>query len=67
MALTGLARGGFGLIRAIPTRRAQRAYARAGFTLEGRLRMHDHCAPLDRNFDTLLYGILRAEWAAGRG
>jgi len=46
--------------------RAQRVYAQAGFTLEGRLRLHDHCPPLQRNFDTLLYGIMRGEWQAGR-
>lgn len=42
--------------------RAQKVYARAGFTLEGRLRQHDYCPPLGRNVDTLLYGMLRAEW-----
>jgi RimJ/RimL family protein N-acetyltransferase len=26
------------------------------------LRQHDYCPPLGRNVDTLLYGMLRAEW-----
>lgn len=46
--------------------RAQRVYAKAGFTLEGRLRQHDYCPPLGKVVDTLLYGILRAEWQATR-
>lgn len=42
--------------------RAQRAYQRAGFTLEARLRNHQHLAVLGRNIDTLFYGMLRVEW-----
>ena len=41
--------------------RAQKVYGQVGFTLEGRLRLHDYCPPLERNFDTLLYGLLRRE------
>lgn len=44
--------------------RAQRVYARAGFTLEGRLRSHDHKPMLGRSVDQLLYGMMRDEWAA---
>jgi hypothetical protein len=44
--------------------RAQKAYVRAGFTLEARLRSHDHVPFLGRVIDTLLYGMLRAEWQA---
>ena len=43
--------------------RAQRVYARAGFVLEGRLRQHDHVPRIGRVVDTLLYGMLRDEWA----
>ena len=46
--------------------RAQRVYAQAGFTLEGRLRQHDYCPALQKVFDTLLYGMLRREWKALR-
>jgi RimJ/RimL family protein N-acetyltransferase len=44
--------------------RAQAVYARAGFTLEGRLRQHWHRPSLGRSVDVMLYGILRDEWAA---
>ena len=46
--------------------RAQAVYAKAGFTVEGRLRLHDYCPPLGHNVDTFLYGMLRAEWQALR-
>ena len=42
--------------------RAQRAYVKAGFTLEGRLRDHWYRPALGRNVDLMLYGMLRAEW-----
>jgi RimJ/RimL family protein N-acetyltransferase len=42
--------------------RAQRAYERAGFTLEARLRSHDYVPALGRTVDTLLYGMLRSDW-----
>jgi len=44
--------------------RAQRVYARAGFTLEGRLRQHEYRAAIGRVVDVLLYGMLRDEWQA---
>jgi RimJ/RimL family protein N-acetyltransferase len=44
--------------------RAQKVYARAGFTLEARQRDHDFVPVLGRNVDRLLYGIQRAEWQA---
>ncbi|MCU0829481.1 MAG: GNAT family N-acetyltransferase [Tabrizicola sp.] len=44
--------------------RAQATYARAGFTLEGRLRQHWYRPILGRTVDMLLYGMLRAEWEA---
>jgi RimJ/RimL family protein N-acetyltransferase len=44
--------------------RAQKAYARAGFVLEGRLRQHEYVPRLGRVIDTLLYGMLRDEWLA---
>ncbi|MGL6210953.1 MAG: GNAT family N-acetyltransferase [Paracoccaceae bacterium] len=44
--------------------RAQKVYARAGFTLEGRLRGHDFRPAVGRVLDTLLFGMLRAEWEA---
>lgn len=44
--------------------RAQRVYARAGFTLEGRFRAHDFVPVLGRHVDTWFYGMLRAEWEA---
>ena len=44
--------------------RAQAVYAREGFTLEGRLRQHNHVAVLGRRVDMLLYGMLRQEWPA---
>jgi hypothetical protein len=47
--------------------RAQRVYAREGFTLEGRLRAHNHVAVIGRSVDTLFYGMMRAEWRALRG
>lgn len=46
--------------------RAQRVYARAGFTLEGRLRQHWYRPALGRAVDLLLYGLLRAQWCALR-
>ena len=42
--------------------RAQKVYARAGFTLEGRLRQHWYRPALGRTVDLMLYGILRQEW-----
>jgi hypothetical protein len=44
--------------------RAQRAYACAGFVLEGRLRQHEYVPRIGRVIDTLYYGMLRAEWEA---
>ena len=44
--------------------RAQKTYVRAGFVLEARLRDHDFVPVLGRTIDTLLYGMLRAEWEA---
>lgn len=44
--------------------RAQKIYARAGFRLEGRLVQHWHRPVLGRVVDVMLYGMLRAEWAA---
>ncbi len=42
--------------------RAMRTYARAGFTLEGRLRQHWYRPALGRVVDLMLYGMLREEW-----
>lgn len=42
--------------------RAQRVYARAGFTLEGRLRQHWYRPSLGRVVDVMLYGLMRDEW-----
>ena len=47
--------------------RAQKAYERAGFILEGRLRQHEFLPTTKLRDDTLLFGILRAEWAAATG
>ena len=47
--------------------RAQNAYQRAGFLLEGRLRQHEFHPTTQHRDDTLLYGILRDEWQAARG
>jgi RimJ/RimL family protein N-acetyltransferase len=44
--------------------RAQKTYVRAGFVEEARLRDHEFVPFLGRNIDTLLYGMLRAEWEA---
>lgn len=44
--------------------RAQTIYARAGYTLEGRLRQHWWRPALGRNVDMLLYGMLQTEWEA---
>jgi RimJ/RimL family protein N-acetyltransferase len=44
--------------------RAQRVYAREGFTLEGRLRQHHYRPAVGRIVDLLIYGMLREEWAA---
>ncbi|MFC3180405.1 GNAT family N-acetyltransferase [Cypionkella sinensis] len=44
--------------------RAQAAYARAGFTLEGRLRGHWYRPALGRVVDMMLYGMMRDEWRA---
>ena len=43
--------------------RAQRAYLRAGFTLEGRQRAHWFRPALGRTVDLMLYGMLRDEWS----
>lgn len=42
--------------------RAMKTYARAGFTLEGRLRQHWYRPALGRVVDLVLYGMLRCEW-----
>lgn len=42
--------------------RAQAAYLRAGFTLEGRLRQHWYRPALGRVVDLMLYGMMRDEW-----
>lgn len=42
--------------------RAQAAYLRAGFTLEGRLRGHWYRPALGRVVDLMLYGMMRDEW-----
>ena len=42
--------------------RAMQTYARAGFTLEGRLRQHWYRPALGRVVDLMLYGMLREEW-----
>lgn len=47
--------------------RAQKAYQRAGFILEGRLRQHEFLPITGTRDDTLLYGIMRDEWLAKRG
>lgn len=44
--------------------RAQRAYERAGFTLEGRLRSHWFRPALGRPVDLMLYGMMRTDWLA---
>ncbi len=44
--------------------RAQAAYLRAGFVLEGRLRGHWYRPALGRVVDLLIYGMLRNEWQA---
>ncbi len=44
--------------------RAQTIYTRAGFRLEGRLLQHWFRPVLGRTVDVMLYGMLRAEWAA---
>lgn len=44
--------------------RAQKAYVRAGFTLEGQLRGHWYRPALGRVVDLMLYGMMRAEWQA---
>lgn len=42
--------------------RAQRTYARAGFTLEGRQRQHWFRPITGQTVDLMLYGMLRSEW-----
>jgi RimJ/RimL family protein N-acetyltransferase len=44
--------------------RAQKAYVGAGFVREACLRNHEFVPFLGRNIDTLLYGMLKAEWEA---
>ncbi len=44
--------------------RAQAAYLRAGFVLEGRLRGHWYRPALGRVVDLLIYGLMRDEWQA---
>ena len=44
--------------------RAQRLYAKLGFTLEGRLRAHWYRPALGCCVDQLFYGMQRDEWAA---
>lgn len=46
--------------------RAQKAYLKAGFVFEGRLRAHWYRPALGRTVDLMLYGILRAEWQAAK-
>ncbi len=46
--------------------RAQKAYTDCGYQLEGNLRAHGFCAPLNCALDQWIYGILRAEWAGQR-
>ena len=47
--------------------RAQKVYARAGYTLEGRLRQHWWRPAQGRTVDLLLYGMLRDEWMGAQG
>lgn len=47
--------------------RAQKTYESVGYLREGCLRQHGYIAALQKPVDELIYGILRAEWAAGRG
>lgn len=47
--------------------RAQAAYLRAGFVLEGRLRQHWYRPALGRVVDLLIYGMMRNEWQARGG
>lgn len=47
--------------------RAQRVYAREGFTLEGQLRQHWFRPALGRCVDLMLYGLLRDAWIKLRG
>ena len=47
--------------------RAHIVYCRAGFAVEGKLRQHWYRPALGRSVDMVLYGMLRAEWAARRG
>lgn len=42
--------------------RAQKVYARAGFTVEGQLRNHWYRPALGRCVDLIFYGMLRDEW-----
>ncbi len=44
--------------------RAQRAYLREGFVLEGCLRQHEYRPSVGRVVDVHLYGMLRDEWDA---
>ncbi len=44
--------------------RARKAYERAGFVLEGCLRQHEFLPTTRTRDDTLLYGLMRDEWAA---
>jgi RimJ/RimL family protein N-acetyltransferase len=46
--------------------RAAKVYDKAGYRLEGVLRAHWWRPALGRSVDLLLYGLLRAEWQAGR-
>lgn len=46
--------------------RAQKVYARAGFTLEGRLRAHWYRPALGHSVDLMMYGMMRDEWLALR-
>lgn len=47
--------------------RAQKTYESIGYLREGCLRQHGYIAALQKPVDELIYGILRAEWAAGGG
>ena len=63
-AFVSLGAGRLWLDASSENQRAQRAYQRAGFTLEGRLRGHWHRPALGRVVDLMLYGLMRDEWQA---
>jgi RimJ/RimL family protein N-acetyltransferase len=70
--LTDTAFDSFGAARVwldtgIDNLRAQKVYESVGYQREGCLRQHGYIASLQKPVDELIYGILRHEWAAGRG